>query len=95
MIEAKHWVYESVKLYAENNNIDLAEFENWESDFQDAYMGEYDNEQDFADHLVDELGYIDEMPEHLAQYFDYEKFARDLFLGDYWIASNGAVFRSF
>lgn len=96
MIESKHWDFESVKLYAENHHLDLADFEDWESSFQDAYMGEYDNELDYAYHLIDDLGYIDELPEHLAPYFDYEKFARDLFIsGDYWIASNGAVFRSY
>lgn len=50
-------------------------------DFQDRYRGEYDSWEDFAEQLVDELGYFDEIPEHLRYYFDYEKYARDLRLG--------------
>lgn len=54
-------------------------FGEWnESDFQDRYRGQYDSWEDFAEQLVDELGYLDEMPEHLRNYFDYEKYARDL-----------------
>jgi len=50
-------------------------------DFQDRYRGEYDSWEDFAEQLVDELGYLYEIPEHLRYYFDYEKYARDLRLG--------------
>jgi len=50
-------------------------------DFQDRYRGEYDSWKDFAEQLVDELGYLYEIPEHLRYYFDYEKYARDLRLG--------------
>ena len=52
-------------------------------DFQDRYRGEYDSWEDFAEQLVDELGYLDEIPEHLRYYLDYEKYARDIrFSGD-------------
>jgi antirestriction protein len=51
-------------------------------------MGEYDSEEDFASQLVDECY---SLPEFAISYFDYEKFARDLFIGDYWF-SDGFVF---
>jgi len=35
---------------------------------------------------VDDLGLLSEVPENLRFYFDYEAFARDLFIGDYWSA---------
>lgn len=62
------------------------------SDFEEVYNGEHDSEKSFAEELVDELGYLSEMPEHLRSYFDYEKFARDIFITDYWF-EDGFVFR--
>ena len=67
-------------------------FGEWdEDDFQDRYAGEYRSLQDLAEQLVDDLGYLDQMPEHLRYYFDYEKFANDLRCGgeytnhgDFW-----------
>ena len=60
--------------------------------FEEAYVGAYDSEKDFAEQLVDDLGYLDEIPEHLRYYFDYEAFARDLFIGDYHMTEGGYVF---
>lgn len=51
--------------------------------FRDAFEGAYDSEQDFACHLVDENYDLDKIMGNLSIYFDYEAFARDLFLGDY------------
>ena len=68
------------------------EWQDWISDFEDAYCGEWASEQEFADNLADET-ITPELPEMGQLYFDYEKFARDLFLGDYW-SSNGYIFRS-
>ena len=76
----------------------------WETcdakDFMDSleedYNGIYGSEEAFAEQLVDELGILDN--NEYAYYFDYEKFAHDLFLGDYWsenVSSGVAVFRSY
>lgn len=68
------------------------------NDFADAYCGEFDNETDYAYNLVDDLGMLHNVDETLANYFDYEAFARDLFMGDnYSISLPGggiAVFRN-
>jgi antirestriction protein len=64
-------------------------------DFEDNYEGQFDSEIDFAYHIVDELDMLHDVPENLKYYFDYEKYARDLFIGDYWISDNGHVFRRF
>jgi len=61
------------------------------SHFREHYMGEWDSEEDFARHIVDECGMLDKMSESLQPYFDYEAFARDLFLTDYYYDS-GFVF---
>ena len=59
-------------------------------DFQDEYQGQYDDEEDFAYEMVEECY---DLPEFAKTYFDYEKFARDLFMCDYWF-DDGFVFRA-
>ena len=59
------------------------------SSFRDDFQGKYNDEEDYAYEIVEELY---ELPEFAKTYFDYEKFARDLFMGDYWF-EDGFVFR--
>ena len=67
----------------------------WDRDhFEESYAGSgYESEQDYAEQFIDEVGYLDEMPEHLRAYFDYEAFARDLFIDDYHF-DQGHIFRN-
>lgn len=60
---------------------------------EEAYQGQHKSELDFAYELVEDLGYMNDMSEHLRMYFDYEKFAQDLFISDYIFATDGHVFR--
>lgn len=60
-------------------------------DFEDSYQGKADSEVDYAEQLFDEC-YAHDIPENLRCYIDYEAFARDLFISDYWF-ENGYVFR--
>lgn len=50
--------------------------------FEEAYAGEWDSERAYAEELVDDLGMLRDVSEDLARYFDYEAYARDLFMGD-------------
>lgn len=61
----------------------------------DAYVGVYDSKEDFAEEIVSDCYDIDKIMGSLACYFDYEAFARDLFMGDYHFGSHGTVFRTF
>lgn len=61
----------------------------------DAYVGVYDSEEDFAEEIVSDCYDLDNMMGNLANYFDYEKFARDLFMSDYYFGSHGTVFYAF
>ena len=61
----------------------------------DAYVGVYDSEEDFAREIVSDCYDIENMMGSLACYFDYEAFARDLFMGDYYFGSHGTVLRTF
>ncbi|KTD77896.1 antirestriction protein [Legionella worsleiensis] len=49
---------------------------------EDHYQGCYDSEVDFARQLFDDC-YAHQMPDSLICYFDFEAFARDLFISDY------------
>ena len=63
-------------------------------DFEDAYQGDWDSEKAFAENLLDDMGELKD-DSMLARYFDYDAFARDLFMGDYWRDDDtGAVFRN-
>ncbi|HAT7823914.1 TPA: antirestriction protein ArdA [Legionella pneumophila] len=50
---------------------------------EDHYQGCYDSEVDFARQLFD-VCYAHQLPDSLICYFDYEAFARDLFISDYY-----------
>lgn len=56
----------------------------WDVDSADhaaeAYVGDFASDEEFAEEWVDMCGYLDQVPENLRWYFDYEKFARDLMM---------------
>ena len=54
----------------------------------DAYYGQYESELEFAYDMVENTMQI---PAEIEPYFDYEKYARDLFITDF-IFENGFVF---
>ncbi len=68
--------------------------------FEEAYAGEWDNEKVFGEELADETipGLSDDSAPLLSNYFDYDAWTRDLFLGDYFSETNPEggvwVFRS-
>ena len=51
-------------------------------EFRDAYRGEYDSEEAYAEEYIGDTGMLDSIPENLRYYFDYERFARDMFMSD-------------
>lgn len=67
--------------FAEYEGVEHATLER----FEEAYAGEWDSEEDFAENLASETM---EIPKHLEYYIDYEKFARDLFINDYYSAES-------
>lgn len=93
--EAGHDVL-AVRAYRDNigeQYTPLTNWEDWIDEYEEAYQGEMSTE-DFAAQLADEcyLGGKD-VPQWVVSYFDYEKFERDLFMGDYW-ENDGYIFRS-
>ena len=72
---------------------DYMEFHDELDDFEEAYCGEWDSEEDFARHIVSECYDLERSMGQLANYFDYEAFGRELFMWDYSMGANGNVFR--
>jgi antirestriction protein len=79
--------------WLDNGSADLGDADLGER-FSDAYRGEWDSLQCYAENLVDDLGYLSDVPDFVARYFDYEAFARDLELGgDVWTCdAEGGVY---
>lgn len=46
--------------------------------FAEHYQGEYESLEDYAREYVEESGMLQDVPENVKCYFDYEMFARDL-----------------
>ena len=61
--------------------------------YEESFQGAYNSEEDFTYELVENCGYLSNVPDTIARYFDYEKFSRDLFMTDYHY-ENGFVFRN-
>jgi len=50
--------------------------------FENNYRGAYKDAEDAAHELLKEQGYFDNVPDTVKDYFDYESFARDMFMTD-------------
>ena len=72
---------------------DYMEFHDELDNFEEAYCGEWDSEEDFARHIVEECYDLERSMGDLARYFDYEAFGRELFMYDYSMGANNHVFR--
>ena len=72
---------------------DYMEFHDELDSFEEAYCGNWDSEEDFARHIVEECYDLDRIMGNLSNYFDYEAFGRDLFMYDYTMGANNNVFR--
>ena len=85
----------AVRAYRDNVGEDytpLTKWEDWIGDFEESYQGEM-SRREFAEQLADDAFIPADSPKCVFLYFDYEKFERDLFLGDYW-ENDGFIFRS-
>lgn len=60
-------------------------------DARDAYAGEYKSKLEFVYDFVDNSGVLHGVPDEIARYFDFDAYARDLFI-DGFVWANGHVF---
>ncbi|MDR6919546.1 antirestriction protein ArdA [Chryseobacterium sp. 2987] len=77
-------------IWCDNDGKDLSksDIDELMSDFENDYRGHYDSEEDFARELVDQR---EDLSDFALEYFDYEAYARDLFMSSYW-SEDGHVF---
>lgn len=59
---------------------------------EEAYAGEHRSDEDFAEQLWEDWGYLSELPEFCKYYIDWEAVARDLMINGY-TSENGHYFR--
>ena len=56
-------------------------------------MGVWDSEEDFAQHIVDECYDLEKTMGSLSNFFDYKRYADELFMFDFHFGKHGNVFR--
>ena len=63
------------------------------SDFEDSYCGAWESFEDYAREVADLIGLLTDVPEEIANYFDWDSWTRDLAF-DYSVHDNpeGGVF---
>lgn len=57
--------------------------EDAEEALENYYVGEYKSELDYAVHLFNDV-YLQDIPENIQYYIDYDKFCRNIFINDYF-----------
>jgi len=65
-------------------------------DFEDKFfchIDEYNTERAFGEYMLEEMGELDQIPEHLRYYIDAEAYGRDLLINDF-SEFDGFVFRN-
>lgn len=78
----------SAKNHGQEAVDDYMEFHDELDNFEEAYCGEWDSEEDFARHIVEECYDLERSMGDLARYFDYEAFGRELFMYNYSMSAN-------
>lgn len=57
------------------------------------HIQEYNVNQAFGEYMLEEMGYLEQVPEHLRYYIDAESYGRDLLMSDFF-EFDGFVFRN-
>ena len=75
--------------YIAEGNTDLPSI----PDFEDSYQGHWESFEDYARELADDIGLLADVPEEIANYFDWDSWTRDLAF-DYttYVNPEGGVF---
>lgn len=61
-------------------------------DIRDCFQGTADSERDYAEQYADATGMLDSIPEDLRWYFDFDAFARDLFMDYIAVRHEGTLY---
>ena len=81
-IKPEFWDYMNCDIADSVKEAFMYLFDEWnEEGCNDAYIGKFRNRAALAEDIVDSTGELDKVPEHIARYFDYDAYGRDLELG--------------
>jgi len=61
-------------------------------DIRDCFLGTADSARDYAEQFADDVGLLESVPDNLRGYFDFDAFARDLFLDYSGVRYNGTLY---
>lgn len=62
---------------------------------EDAYYGQFDSDIDLAHGYVENTGLLQDVPDEVARYFDYEAYGRDLVINDFCSHNNFYFFANY
>ena len=65
-------------VYADNYSLELEDFSEWRLDAEDAYAGEFDSDEEFAQSVADGMGVDINTPEWPHSCIDWAQAAREL-----------------
>jgi len=94
-IEADGHPVEAVAAWADHVGETVTEWDGpTRESFEDAWCGEWETEQAYAEELADDLGAVPDDLSWPVSYIDWETATRDLFMSDYWstAAPGGGVY---
>ncbi|WP_257998709.1 antirestriction protein ArdA [Xanthomonas arboricola] len=60
--------------------------------FRERYIGEFNSWAEVAEHVVEDGGLLQDVPESVARYFDYASYGRDMHMGGEAYEANGHYF---
>ncbi|QDS19378.1 antirestriction protein ArdA [Xanthomonas citri] len=60
--------------------------------FRERYIGEFNSWAEVAEHVVEDGGLLQDVPESVARYFDFASYGRDMHLGGEAYEANGHYF---
>jgi antirestriction protein len=62
-------------------HVGIKDLDDVESQFEEAYQGAFDSLEDYAYKFTEDTGGLQDCPEHLRNYIDFESMGRDMELG--------------
>lgn len=84
--------HEAYEGYADNLSLDLLEVEDWLSEADENYSGEFYNDEEFAESLLEETSDLSNLPDIIRWNLDWSGIANDI-MHDYFEVS-GHYFRN-
>lgn len=83
---------EAFLIWCDNDHKDLPseDIDELILNFDSEYIGQYENEEDFAYQLIDDRN---DLSEFERSYFNYKAYAHDIFISDYWFVDGHVFYR--